>query len=125
MKFSRFFVPAVLLLLYACGNELRNPNVLFIISDDLTATAVSSYENIACKTPNIDRLAEEGVRYTRAYCNFPVCGPSRASMLNGYYPHATGTLCIIPACSFTSLINSSFSGFTFLIKKRLLAGKSL
>jgi iduronate 2-sulfatase len=64
-------------------------NVLFIISDDLTTTAVSSYENTACYTPNIDRLASEGMRYTRAYCQFPVCGPSRASMMFGYYPNAT------------------------------------
>jgi choline-sulfatase len=68
------------------------PNVLFIISDDLTATAVSCYENKACKTPNIDRLAAAGTRYTRAYCQFPVCGPSRASFMSGYYPHATGTM---------------------------------
>lgn len=66
-------------------------NVLFIISDDLTANALSSYENTACHTPNIDRLASEGMRYTRAYCQFPVCGPSRASLMFGYYPSATGT----------------------------------
>ena len=66
-------------------------NVLFIISDDLTATAVSSYENKACFTPNIDKLASEGIMYTSAYCQFPVCGPSRASLMFGYYPHATGT----------------------------------
>jgi len=69
----------------------NKPNVLFIISDDLTATAVSSYENKACFTPNIDKLASEGVMYTSAYCQFPVCGPSRASIMFGYYPHATGT----------------------------------
>ncbi|NQU55116.1 MAG: sulfatase, partial [Bacteroidetes bacterium] len=66
-------------------------NVLFIISDDLTATAVSSYENKASFTPNIDKLASEGVMYTSAFCQFPVCGPSRASLMFGYYPHATKT----------------------------------
>ena len=66
-------------------------NVLFIISDDLTATALSCYENKACQTPNIDRLAAAGTRYTHTYCQFPVCGPSRASFMSGYYPHATGT----------------------------------
>lgn len=66
-------------------------NVLFIISDDLTPTALSAYENTACYTPNIDRLAAEGTRYTRAYSQFPVCGPSRASLMFGYYPSATGT----------------------------------
>jgi choline-sulfatase len=64
-------------------------NVLFIITDDLTATTISSYENKACHTPNIDRLASEGVRFTRAYCQYPVCGPSRASLMSGYYPDAT------------------------------------
>ncbi len=70
---------------------LKKPNVLFIISDDLTATTISSYENQACKTPNIDRLASEGVSYTRAYSQYPVCGPSRASLMFGYYPSATET----------------------------------
>ena len=67
------------------------PNVLFIIADDLTATAISSYENQTCHTPNIDQLAAEGVKYTRAYTQYPVCGPSRASLMFGYYPNATTT----------------------------------
>jgi len=66
-------------------------NVLFIISDDLTTTALSCYENQASRTPHIDQLAAEGVRFTRGYTQFPVCGPSRASLLFGYYPHATET----------------------------------
>jgi iduronate 2-sulfatase len=67
-------------------------NVLFIISDDLTYTALSCYGNTVCKTPNIDRLAERGTRFTRAYCQGTYCGPSRASFMSGYYPHATGSL---------------------------------
>ena len=69
----------------------KDYNVLFIISDDLTATAVSAYGNKVSNTPNIDKLASEGVRYTKAYCQYPVCGPSRASFMSGYYPHATTT----------------------------------
>ncbi len=72
-------------------SQQKKPNILFIIADDLTATAVSSYENKICKTPNIDKLASEGVRYTSAYCQYPVCGPSRASFMFGYYPNATTT----------------------------------
>lgn len=68
------------------------PNVLFIIADDLTSTALSCYGNTICRTPNIDRLAAQGTRFTRAYCNGTYCGPSRASFLSGYYPHATGVL---------------------------------
>ena len=68
------------------------PNVLFIISDDLTATALSCYGNSVCETPNIDALAAKGTRFTMAYCQGTYCGPSRASFLSGYYPHATGVL---------------------------------
>jgi iduronate 2-sulfatase len=85
---------SILLLVITLGTFAQTkekPNVLFIISDDLTATAISSYENKACFTPNIDKLASEGVMYTSAYCQFPVCGPSRASLMFGYYPHATKT----------------------------------
>ena len=67
---------------------VERPNVLFIISDDLTATALSCYGNTVCKTPNIDRLASQGTRFTKAYCQGTYCGPSRASFMSGYYPHA-------------------------------------
>lgn len=75
------------------ADEPKKPyNVLFIISDDLTATALSCYGNKACETPNIDRIAARGTRFTRAYCQGTYCGPSRASFMSGYYPHATGVL---------------------------------
>ena len=74
------------------ANDKERFNVLFIISDDLTDTALSCYGNKVCKTPNIDRLAAQGVRFTRAYCQGTYCGPSRASFMSGYYPHATGIL---------------------------------
>ena len=70
----------------------RKLNVLFIISDDLTANALSCYGNKVCQTPNIDAIAAQGTRFTRAFCQATYCGPSRASMLTGYYPHATGVL---------------------------------
>lgn len=88
---SLLIAPGVL----ACGAvapAAERPNVLFIVSDDLTATALSCYGNAVCRTPNIDRLAVQGTRFTRAFCNGTYCGPSRASFLTGYYPHATGVL---------------------------------
>ncbi|MGV8963669.1 MAG: sulfatase [Candidatus Saccharimonadaceae bacterium] len=75
----------------ASAQKNDKPNVLLIISDDLTTTALSNYENSQSRTPNIDRLTSEGMLYTRAYSQFPVSGPSRASIMFGYYPHATET----------------------------------
>ena len=82
------------LLVFAATGRAESPayNVLFIISDDLTATALSCYGNQVCRTPNIDAIAARGTRFTRAYCQGTYCGPSRASFMSGYYPHATGVL---------------------------------
>ena len=79
---------ATLALISISAFGVERPNVLFIISDDLTATALSCYGNTVCKTPNIDRLASQGTRFTKAYCQGTYCGPSRASFMSGYYPHA-------------------------------------
>ena len=65
-------------------------NVLFISSDDLAAYALGCYGNPIIRTPNLDRLAAEGVRFESAYTNCPICTPSRQSLITGRYPHATG-----------------------------------
>ena len=67
------------------------PNILFIVSDDLTA-CLGSYGNEICQTPNLDRLASEGVQFDRAYCQYPVCGASRASFMSGLYPKRNGMM---------------------------------
>jgi arylsulfatase A-like enzyme len=66
-------------------------NVLFIVCDDLnTHVSTSGYPHIS--TPAFDHLAAEGMTFKRAYCQYPVCGPSRASLLHGLYPQSTGIL---------------------------------
>lgn len=71
--------------------EARRPNVLFLMSDDLN-NMLGCYGDSLARTPHIDRLAARGMRFDRAYCSFPLCGPSRNSMLTGLYPNSTGIL---------------------------------
>ncbi len=78
-----------LLLLTATSFSKQPPNVLFIVSDDLN-TLVGAYGDPLAKTPNLDRLAARGVLFERAYCQYPLCGPSRNSFLTGLYPNSTG-----------------------------------
>lgn len=94
MTFRTLLATAALTALFLANvtaDDAKKPNVLFIISDDLTSTALSCYGNTVCKTPNIDRLAARGTLFTRAYCQATYCGPSRASFMFGFYPHATGS----------------------------------
>ncbi|NKB63943.1 MAG: choline-sulfatase [Gammaproteobacteria bacterium] len=66
------------------------PNILFIQVDQMAASALKIYGNTACQTPHIDRLAAGGVVFENAYCNYPLCAPSRFSMASGLLPSRIG-----------------------------------
>ncbi len=61
------------------------PNIIFIMADDLGYGDLGSYEKTLIKTPNIDRLAREGLRFTQAYAGGPVCTPSRSVLMTGLH----------------------------------------
>ncbi|MDF1810943.1 MAG: sulfatase-like hydrolase/transferase, partial [Verrucomicrobiales bacterium] len=93
MKIRLWTAALLFVFAFTSAQSAERPyNVLFVISDDLTYTALSCYGNDVCQTPNIDAIAARGTRFTRAYCQGTYCGPSRASFMAGYYPHALGVL---------------------------------
>ena len=67
-----------------------NPNFLFVQADQLAARALRAYGNEVSRTPNIDRLGDEGVVFEHACCNYPLCAPSRFSTLSGLLPSNAG-----------------------------------
>ena len=76
--------------------EPRPPNIVFILADDLGWMDLGCYGNRFNETPNIDRLASEGMRFTQFYAAAPVCSPTRASILSGKYPARLGLTAHIP-----------------------------
>lgn len=70
--------------------RFHQPNILFILTDQHRLSATGCYGDSPCRTPNLDRLAEEGVRFENAYTTFPVCSPARGTIQTGLYPHGHG-----------------------------------
>ncbi len=100
---------AVLALVVFCSSAIsfaaegQRPNIVFIFSDDHAYQAISAYgdERRLINTPNIDRIAKEGMKFNRCLVTNSICGPSRAAILTGKYSHANG---------FYNNTNSRFDG---------------
>src|SRR4051794_18633554 len=92
MRFFALLTTAIALLtpLAVRAEAPKPPNVLWVCADDLAPYVVGCYGNKVVKTPNLDRLASEGMRFDRAFCNAPVCTASRQSFLTGRYPRTVG-----------------------------------
>ena len=71
---------------------MARPNILFIMSDDHAAHAMTCYGSRINETPHMDRIAEEGARFTNCFCTNSICAPSRATILTGRYSHLNGVL---------------------------------
>lgn len=72
------------------SNNPERPNIIFIMTDDHASKAISAYDGSLNHTPNLDRLAEEGLRFEHCYCTNAICAPSRAVILTGKHSHITG-----------------------------------
>ena len=80
------------LLVGSVSHAAERPNVLFVLCDDLRPDALGCYGSPHVHTPNVDRLAAEGVRFQNAFCTTSLCSPSRASILSGLYAHRHGVV---------------------------------
>ena len=98
MKLFSFILLPLSVLVYSCGNiqesetkstEINQPNILWLIAEDMSPY-LSTFGDSTINTPNIDRLAAQGVRYTNVYSPSGVCAPSRAAIATGMYPSSIG-----------------------------------
>jgi arylsulfatase A len=99
----KLFVFGSLIILLTCGGgpetetaEATPPNVIFLLLDDMGYADIGAYGNTYHKTPNIDRLAADGMRFTDAYAAAPNCSPTRGSILTGRWPARTGVTQYLP-----------------------------
>ncbi|MFB0945677.1 MAG: sulfatase-like hydrolase/transferase, partial [Spirosomataceae bacterium] len=92
-----YFKPLAVLLLtcfaFSCQEKTqKRPNILFIMSDDHAYQAISAYDSTLLETPNIDRIANEGMLFTNACVTNSICAPSRAVILTGKHSHINGKI---------------------------------
>ncbi len=109
---TKFLSPLLILAFAAALNAAETrPNILFIFSDDHAQAAISAYGSKVNQTPNIDRIATGGARFTNSFVTNSICTPSRATLLTGQYSHLNG----VP-------VFNSFDGARDNVAKHLQAG---
>lgn len=86
-KLVLFFL---MVLVFAACQQKKQYNILYIMSDDHAYQAISAYDGTLNETPNIDRLAQEGILFDNAFCTNSICAPSRAVVLTGKFSHLNG-----------------------------------
>ena len=100
LKVNFFLALVVLIVIYSCqqkkegsdSNVSERPNIIFMMADDHAYQAISAYSNHLIETPQIDRLANEGMRFTNACVTNSICAPSRAVILTGKHSHLNGKI---------------------------------
>src|SRR5688572_19430499 len=83
---------SLILLLLVCSSAIaqQQPNIIYIMSDDHDNDAISAYNKSLIKTPNIDRLAKEGMKFNKAFVGNSICSPVRATVMTGQHSHKNG-----------------------------------
>ena len=96
MKFSRLFIVFFNLFLIGCSQKemIQRPNIILIMTDDQGWGQTGYYNHPLLKTPNLDEMANNGLRFDRFYAGAPVCSPTRASVLTGRSNDRTG-VCLL------------------------------
>ena len=111
------------LLLFGCAlttHGAERPNVVLIVCDDLNDYLGCMGGHPQAITPNMDKLADSGVLFSRAYSNNPICGPSRSSFMSGIYPHTSKNLWFDPPSE-----NPSATGIAATGKARIRPSRRL
>jgi arylsulfatase A-like enzyme len=101
MKQLKWIITSAFLIITMIAAAQKRPNILIIVSDDHAYQTISAYGSTLMQTPNIDRIAREGILFNKAYVTNSICGPSRAVILTGKYSSKNG---------FKDNENSSFDG---------------
>ena len=92
---KKLFLLFIILFTVSCSKKDERPNILFIMSDDHAYQAISSYSDKLINTPNIDRIANDGILFSNACVTNSICAPSRAVILTGKHSHLNGKVCLL------------------------------